>query len=124
MTHPLPCVKSLYRFVLIGLMSIAFTGCLITHESETTHKGTSVAPATFAQIQPGKTTIGWVQATLGEPSSRTNTDGDIVWKYIYTEHTDSSGAIFLIFGGSTSNEKSETTFIEFKDGIVTNKWRG
>jgi outer membrane protein assembly factor BamE (lipoprotein component of BamABCDE complex) len=108
----------------ILILSLLCTGCLVTHTSNTTHKGIEVTPETFAQIKPGSTTIGWVQATLGNPTEKTRNDNDEVWKYIFTEHTDSSGAVFLIFGGSDSTEKSETTFIEFKDGIVINKWRG
>ena len=50
--------------------------------------------------------------------------GTEVWKYEYTEHHDGSGAIFLIFGGSSSKEKPHTAFVEIKDGVVTNKWRG
>ena len=110
---------------IVLLTSIALlTGCLVTHSDETTHKGVAVAPDTFAQIKPGSTTLGWVESTLGNPSSKTKNEFTEVWKYVYTEHSDSSGAIFLIFGGSRSNEKTETTFIEFKDGVVTNKWRG
>ena len=50
--------------------------------------------------------------------------GTEVWKYQYTEHHDGSGAIFLIFGGSSTKEKPHTAFVEIKDGVVTNKWRG
>jgi hypothetical protein len=41
-----------------------------------------------------------------------------------TEKKEGSGAIFLIFGGTSSKEKSGTAFVELKDGVVTNKWRG
>jgi outer membrane protein assembly factor BamE (lipoprotein component of BamABCDE complex) len=107
---------------IAGLLGVA--GCLVTSSSQTTHNGTRVAPDTFAQIKPRSTTAGWVQATLGQPTSMTTVENDQVWKYVYSEHTDSSGAIFLIFGGSSSSDKSETSFIEFKDGVVINKWRG
>jgi hypothetical protein len=109
--------KRLFQQAPAAAILLLLGGCLILDNSETTHKGVAVAPDTFA-------TSAWVVATLGEPSSKNKTDGDEVWKYVYTEHTDSSGAIFLIFGGSSSNEKTETTFIEFKDGVVVNKWRG
>jgi hypothetical protein len=97
---------------------------LISAGSNTTHTGTSVAPSTFEQIKVNSTTIGWVHATLGEPSNKTNDGGDEVWKYTYTERTDTSGAVFLVFGGSSTTEKTNTVFIEFKNGIVINKWRG
>jgi outer membrane protein assembly factor BamE (lipoprotein component of BamABCDE complex) len=110
-------------FLALGL-AIA-PGCLVTNQSNTTHSGTDVAQGTFDQVKTGSTTIGWVHATLGEPSNKTISDGnDEVWKYIYTEHTDSSGSVFLLFGGASTSEKTKTVFIEFKDGIVINKWRG
>jgi outer membrane protein assembly factor BamE (lipoprotein component of BamABCDE complex) len=102
----------------------AMSGCLISGHTDTTYSGTNVSQSTFAQIKPGSTTIGWVHATLGEPNTKTKDGDDEVWKYTYTEHTDSSGAVFLIFGGSSSSEKTNTVFIEFKDGVVFNKWRG
>jgi outer membrane protein assembly factor BamE (lipoprotein component of BamABCDE complex) len=102
----------------------ATPGCLFSAHSDTTYTGTNVSQSTFAQIKPGSTTIGWVHATLGEPNSKTKDGDDEVWKYTYTEHTDSSGAVFLIFGGSSSSEKTNTVFIEFKNGVVINKWRG
>jgi outer membrane protein assembly factor BamE (lipoprotein component of BamABCDE complex) len=110
--------------ILLLLSALLLTGCLVTHNSSTTHNGTQVTSETFDQIKPGATTAGWVLATLGQPTSKTSTGSDEIWKYVYTEHTDSSGAIFLIFGGSDSSDKSETAFVEIKDGIVTNKWRG
>jgi hypothetical protein len=113
---------------LLGVTAICITmafvpGCLISGTSKTTESGTNVAPSTFNQIKIGSTTIGWVHATLGEPSSKADDGGDVVWKYTYSEHTDSTGAVFLVFGGTSSTEKTNTVFIEFKDGIVINKWR-
>jgi len=99
-------------------------GCLVAGSSKTTYTGTKVAQSTFEQIKLGSTTIGWVHATLGDANSKTKDGDDEVWKYTYTEHTESSGAVFLVFAGSTSDETINTVFIEFKDGIVINKWRG
>ncbi len=111
------------QHILVSLLLLC-SGCLITSNSETTHNGTRVSTDTFAQIKPGSTTSIWVEATLGPPTSKNKTDTDEVWKYVYSEHTNSDGAVFLLFGGSSSTDKSEICFIEFKDGVVTNKWRG
>ncbi len=112
-----------FKNIATLLITMSLAGCLVTASSQTTHNGVYVSQDTFNQIKPGSTTVGWVQATLGPPTSISNVDNDQVWKYVYTEHTDSGGAIFLIFGGSSSNEKTETVFFEFKDGVVINKWR-
>jgi outer membrane protein assembly factor BamE (lipoprotein component of BamABCDE complex) len=108
------------------LLALCFlSGCLISHTSDQSVSGNYVPPSTFDQIERGKTTAGWVKATLGEPSTREKVEnGTEVWKYSYTERTNSSGAIFLIFGGSDRKEKQRVAYVEMKDGIVTNKWRG
>ena len=109
----------------LALLSLLLlSGCLVAHNSEQHVTGNFVPPNTFDRIEPGKTTASWVKATLGEPSSKDTADTTEVWKYNYTEKQESSGAIFLIFGGTSSKEKSGTAFVELKDGVVTNKWRG
>jgi outer membrane protein assembly factor BamE (lipoprotein component of BamABCDE complex) len=101
-------------------------GCLISGSSNESVTGKYVAEETFDQIKPGKTTAGWVKATLGEPSEETHVDesNTDVWKYSYTIKKQSSGAVFLLFGASTNKEQPKNAFVEIKDGIVTNKWRG
>jgi len=120
----IPRPRSLVLASLLTVFFPAVGGCLVSSDTHQTHAGINVPESTFAQIQPGKTTVGWVQATLGEPTQKTTADGDIVWKYTYTERTDSSGALFLIFGGHSSTESTKNAFVEFKDGVVVNKWRG
>ena len=115
------------RFALaaLALSLLLLNGCLVAHSSNEHVTGNYVPPSTFDRIEPGKTSAAWVKATLGEPSSKeaagTNTE---VWKYSYTEQKESSGAIFLIFGGSDKKEQQRVAYVEIKDGMVTNKWRG
>jgi outer membrane protein assembly factor BamE (lipoprotein component of BamABCDE complex) len=109
--------------VICGLSS----GCLVMSSNTETRDGKFVADTTFDRIKPGETSAAWVKATLGEPSARTKVEnqGDAeVWKYTYTERKEGAGAIFLIFGGTNTKEKSGTAFVELKDGIVASKWRG
>lgn len=113
------------RWIFV-MVSLALCGCLVTSNNEEKTTGNYVAESTFSQIEPGKTTAGWVKATLGEPSEKKpipETDTE-VWKYQYSEVKEGSGAIFLIFGGSSKKQKTGTAFVEIKDGVVTNKWRG
>ena len=118
-------MKHLSAFLVLTI-SMSLCGCLVTSNNRETISGNYVAPSTFDQIEPGKTTAAWVKATLGEPSSKTDVaESDAqIWKYNYTERKEGSGAIFLIFGGSNVKEKTGTAFVELKDGVVTNKWRG
>lgn len=113
----------LVSIVLYVVTAAASTGCLISSHSEERRSGTFVAENTFNQIKPGETTTGWVQATLGEPSSKSSAEGRTIWKYAYTERRDSSGAVFLIFGSSKTTETEHAAYVEFKDGVVVNKWR-
>jgi outer membrane protein assembly factor BamE (lipoprotein component of BamABCDE complex) len=113
--------------VLLGFLCALSSGCLVMSSNQETREGNFVADTTFDQIKPGQTSAAWVKATLGEPSVRTTVEGQDeaeVWKYKYTERKTGSGAIFLIFGGTSTKEKSGTAFVELKDGVVTNKWRG
>jgi outer membrane protein assembly factor BamE (lipoprotein component of BamABCDE complex) len=113
--------------VLLGFLCALSGGCLVMSSNEETREGKFVADTTFDQIKPGQTSAAWVKATLGEPSARTKVEDQSdaeVWKYTYTERKEGAGAVFLIFGGTSTKEKSGTAFVELKDGIVTNKWRG
>jgi hypothetical protein len=113
---------ALVGFITLSLVTLP--GCLVSSTSNTTTSGIKVASTTFDQIKPGSTTLNWVHATLGDPSSKSVAGNDEIWKYTYTERKDSSGAIFLVFAGTDKDTNAYTTFIEFKDGVVTNKWRG
>ena len=115
-------MNKMVRVLLLPVLLLG--GCLVSSTSRQHVQGNYVPPNTFDRIEPGKTTAGWVKATLGEPSSRDKTDGLEVWKYSYTEVKEGSGAIFLIFGGSDRKEHHRSAYVEIKDGIVTNKWRG
>ena len=109
---------------LAALMLVLGTGCLVSSSKRQTQSGNYVPEATFDQIEPGNTTSAWVRATLGEPSDRTRVDDAVeVWKWTYNQKKESSGAIFLIFGGSETKESTGHAFVEFKDGVVTRKWR-
>lgn len=111
------------RFALL-CACLMLTGCLVMSNKEDKITGNYVASSTFDQIAPGKTTAAWVKSTLGEPTEKSSLDGGAeVWKYKYTERKESQGAIFLIFGGQNVKERPGTAFVEFKDGVVVNKWR-
>ena len=117
---------SVVRNVSIIVFAALVSGCLVSASSNQKRTGNYVADSTFSKIEPGKTTAGWVQATLGEPDSKEKVkDSDSeIWKWSYTEKKESSGAVFLIFGGSDKKETTGRAFVEIKDGVVVNKWRG
>ena len=118
--------RRIVSFALFIVCASVLNGCLVSATSNEKRSGNYVPESTFSQIEPGKTSAGWVQATLGEPSSKNKveaTDSEI-WKYSYTQRKDSSGAVFLLFGGHDSKETTGHAFVEIKDGVVVHKWRG
>ncbi len=114
------------RLVALGLIAgvLASSGCLIHSHNRTEYSGKYVGSATFDRIEEGKSTSEYVLATLGEPTSRSPlSDGTEVWKWTYRRTHDSSGSVFLIYGGSGHSENEGSAFVVVKDGLVTKKWR-
>ena len=111
------------RCLALGVL-LALSGCLVSGSASQTRTGKYVGEDTLAKIEPGKTTQGWIVATLGEPSTKNKVeDGSEVWRYDYTERRENNTAVFLLFGGSDKKETCGSVFVEMKNGVVTNKWR-
>src|SRR4051794_17431800 len=92
-------IRQLLIALLLGT-SLLLTGCLVTGSNKESGSGTKVSDATFNQIKVNETNEDWVRATLGPPTSDTTMQsGGHILKYTYTEKKESSGAVFLIFGG-------------------------
>ena len=103
---------------------LPFTGCLISSHNEQRTTGAYVPETTFSQIEPGKTTEDWVEATLGKPTSKSNLkDGSQLWKWTYVEKKTSSGAIFILLSASDNKQTDHTAFVQLKDGLVVKAWR-
>jgi len=99
-------------------------GCLVSSNTTSRRSGNYVSDATFAQIEPGKTTSAWVRETMGPPTSISNVGDMQIWRYTYSERKDSNGAVFLVFGGHSETETEHTAFVQMKDGVVVKAWRG
>ena len=109
---------------LVLCTSLLMTGCLVTGSNKETGSGTKVSDETFRQIKVNETSEEWVRATLGPPTSDTTMQsGGHILKYTYTERRESSGAVFLIFGGHDEKTVEHNAFFEVKNGIVTKAWR-
>jgi outer membrane protein assembly factor BamE (lipoprotein component of BamABCDE complex) len=116
--------KSAVGVIVASVLAVGCTGCLVSAKRSETQSGNYVASSTFDQIEPGQTTASWVAATLGNPTEKTAVDGGSeVWKWTYTERKEGKAAVFLIFGGEDVKESTGHAFVEFKDGVVTKKWR-
>lgn len=99
-------------------------GCLVSGRSSTKVSGEYIGPATFNEIEPGVTSVNWINAVMGEPTSKACLDdGSEIWKWSYYRKHSSSGGVFLLVGGSSKEETTGATFVQIKDGVVVKAWR-
>lgn len=99
--------------------ALVLSGCLISSRSNTTTSGRTLSTQDSRSIQIGKTTGDELITSFGEPTSRVDRpDGSSTWKWCRTETRNSSGAVFLIFGGSSTRTESNCAVVELSNGVV------
>lgn len=108
--------------IVTATMLVPASGC-ISGSSHTSLSGDYVGAGTYKRIKVGQTTDSWVLGALGEPTRRSPIEGGELWAYEYERTESSKGGILLIIGGSSSEESAGGTYLEIKDGIVTDAWR-
>lgn len=104
---------------------VLLTGCLAGGSSHSDITGTYVSSDALAQITPNNTRREFVEATLGQPSSKKKLeDGREIWRYFYTRTKKSNGYVLFVFGGSNTEQRQETTVIQFTpEGVVEKVWQ-
>ena len=118
-------MKTILRGFAVLCLALPSAGCLVGGHSDVHQEGNYVSPETLSQISNGETKASWVRAVLGEPNEKIRVDEhDEIWRYAYSETKDSSGYVFLLFSNSDKKVTKSNVFVEFKDGVVTNRWRG
>jgi outer membrane protein assembly factor BamE (lipoprotein component of BamABCDE complex) len=111
--------------VALSLALLGSSGCLIGGDNTVHRDGAYISDDTIRKVEPGRTDASWVLATFGKPSECTKLDnGRELWKYTYTEKTESSGYVLLLFGGHDEKNLAGKVFVEVADGVVTKCWRG
>ena len=116
--------RSLAVAAAASLVMVVLPGCLVSGSSDTKMSGTYIGPSTFGEIEPGETTVDWVRAVMGEPTSKACLeDGSEIWKWSYARQHRSSGGVFLLFGGSSRSEEQGATYVQMRDGVVVKAWR-
>jgi hypothetical protein len=119
MRAPTPAIAA----VLAASLAV-LPGCLVSGSSNTKVTGEYIGPSTFNEIEPGVTKLDWVQAVMGEPTSRACLDdGTEIWKWSYYRKHSSSGGVFLLVGGSNKEETVGATYVQMRDGVVIKAWR-
>ncbi len=122
--------RTILRQVTVALMALtgaaALGGCLVMSKNQVSETGTRISEGTLAQVEPGHTSTDWLLAAIGEPTARTPVGEDgmtEIWRYDHVRREDSSGAVFLIFGGTTRRSESRRVFFEVTDGRVQRTWQ-
>ncbi len=115
-------MKSAVVASLAVLAALPLSGC-IHGKSYSSLSGDYIGTGTFNRIEIGETTEAWVLAALGEPTRKSKLQDGELWAYEYERTERSKGSVLLIIGGSSSEESSGGTYVEIKDGVVTDAWR-
>ena len=122
----MPRAASVAAVVIVACTFLSI-GCgpIVSTNSHVRRSGPHVGSSTFAEIRPGKTTAGWLLATLGEPTTRADVDGGAaeVWKWSSTEDKSGSGSVWLLYDGTSHKHVVTNTYVQLEDGVVTKKWR-
>jgi len=104
--------------------TLTLGGCLVASSKESKISGAYVQPNTVSKVRVNETSALEVEELLGLPSNTTtNDDGSETWTWNWSKRTDDSGAVFLVFGGSTEKTVHESVHIKFVDGVAVKKWR-
>ena len=116
--------QSVAVLFMAGVVACA-GGCLVMSGKSIDESGVRVTSATLNQIQLGQTTEAWLVATLGDPTDRTEVEGQegvAVLRYEHVECRSEGGAVFLLFAGGSDIEKRTTAYFEVVDGVITRYW--
>lgn len=116
-------MKNRLAIITTALLTCTALGGCIHGSSYSSLDGDYVGKGTYERIKVGQTTEAWVAAALGQPTRKTPIEGGELWAYEYSRTERSKGTVLLVIGGSSSEKSAGGTYIEIKDGIVTDAWR-
>jgi hypothetical protein len=119
--HPIT-KASIVAFAAIAPLTM--TGCLVSSARASKIDGAYVQPNAISKVRVHQSTTTDVENILGQPSSRVaEDDGSELWTWNWTETKGESGAVLLIFSGSSKTTVAESVNVKFVNGIVERKWR-
>lgn len=112
-----------FAIVTSAVLTCTALGGCIHGSSYSSLDGNYVGAGTYERIKIGETTESWVAAALGSPTRKTAIEGGQLWAYEYERTERSRGSVLLVIGGSSSEKSAGGTYIEIKNGIVTDAWQ-
>ena len=106
------------------LVPTTMSGCLVSSSRASKIDGAYVQPGSISKIHIGETTQVETEEILGQPSIRSqNSDGTETWTWNWTETKGESGAVLLVFAGSSKKTVAESVHVKFENNVVVKKWR-
>lgn len=109
--------------ISLVLASAVLGGCLITASTRRSYDGVVPSDETIKEIEIGKTTVEWLIAVAGKPSSREKVDDHTeLLRYEKTATVDKSFFVFLLMQSRVNTSTRETVVFEVVDGVVTKCW--
>lgn len=115
--------RTIAALTLSTLTLAGMTGCLVTSSNSSSFTGDRVSPGADRGIVLGQSTPDQAIATLGEPTNRVGDPANETLTWRWTERSQSSGSVFLIFGGSSNSTHERALHVAFEDGIAARRWR-
>jgi outer membrane protein assembly factor BamE (lipoprotein component of BamABCDE complex) len=117
----LPCTHSA-SLLALALLGATLSGCLVLHTDNSSVNGKKVSAAQLAKITPGTSKQDVVEA-LGVPTSKNDLGNGLeVWEWKYTQNTDKTSGFIFIFLSNDTSSVSQSTSVEFLNGVVTKTW--
>lgn len=110
--------------IVAVLASTLLPACFVIHaDSHLRTTGRAVSAETLSRIEPGRDRE-FVLALIGEPTSRTALEGGVeIWKWVYEEKRTRSSGLLLVVDSDETTERTGTTYVELRDGVVVKAWQ-
>lgn len=109
--------------VAVAVFGLAAQGCLYAGARTVRDTGPRITPESTAFIEPGKTTVDWIFAAFGEPSSRMCTrDGAELLRYDCDVRTTEGSYVLMLIASSNNRIERSSWWFEVRNEIVVRFW--
>jgi len=111
--------------LLVAVLSLAACS-FVDHKRDVSFGGAGrlVPSSVLAQIKPGKTSLAWLHANLGEPTNRSmSDDGEELLTYAFDTIKQKRLRILFLYQSRRTQTDSKHVYVSLKKGLVTRCWK-
>ncbi len=108
--------------VIGATMAMPMAGCLVSGSGTTSFSGPIVKKTTLEVIRDEAMSQDQVIEMLGVPTSTVTTGTGEIYAYASEKVSRSSGAVFLLFSGSSKHTQRSVAYIKFEEGRAVKIW--